>query len=80
MRPWQRLTAIEYAKPSALHEEISKRSDVSASTARELLLRAGDRVRGILGLESVPLYINADRFQFQNVAGFPSSTARELNH
>jgi len=69
MRPWQRFTAIEYAKPSALHEEISKRSDVSASTARELLLRAGDRVRGILGLESVPLSINADRYQFQNVAG-----------
>jgi 5-methylcytosine-specific restriction enzyme subunit McrC len=69
MRPWQRFTAIEYAKPSALHEEIAKRSDVSASAARELLLRAGDRVRGILGLESVPLSINADRFQFQNVAG-----------
>lgn len=69
MRPWQRFTAIEYAKPSALHEEIAKRSDVPASTARELLLRAGDRVRGILGLESVPLSINADRFQFQNVAG-----------
>lgn len=69
MRPWQRFTAIEYAKPSALHEEIARRSDVSASNARELLLRAGDRVRGILGLESVPLSINADRFQFQNVAG-----------
>lgn len=69
MRQWQRFTAIEYAKPSALHEEIARRSNVSASTARELLLRAGDRVRGILGLESVPLAINADRFQFQNVAG-----------
>jgi len=69
MRPWQRFTAIEYAKPLALHEEIAKRSNVSASTARELLLRAGDRVRGILGLENVPLSINADRFQFQNVAG-----------
>lgn len=69
MRPWQRFTAVEYAKPSALHEEIAKRSGVSVSTARELLLRAGDRVRGILGLESVPLTINADRFQFQNVAG-----------
>lgn len=69
MRPWQRFTVIEYAKPSALHEEIAKRSDVSAPTARELLLRAADRVRGTLGLESVPLSINADRFQFQNVAG-----------
>ena len=69
MRPWQRFTAVEYAKPSALHEEIAKRADVSASTARELLLRSGDRVRGILGLESVPLSINADRYQFQNVAG-----------
>lgn len=69
MRQWQRFTTVEYAKPSALHEEIAKRSDVSASTARELLLHAGDRVRGILGLASVPLSINADRFQFQNVAG-----------
>ena len=69
MRPWQRFMAVEYAKPSALHEDIARRSDVSASTARELLLRAGDRVRGILGLESVPLSMNADRFQFQNVAG-----------
>ncbi len=69
MRPWKRLTAVEYAKPSALHEEIAQCGDVSASKARELLLRAGERVRGIFGLGSVPLSINADRFQFQNVAG-----------
>lgn len=69
MRPWQRFTAIEYAKPSALHEEIARRSNVSVATARELLLRAGDRVRGTLGLESVPLSFSADRLQFQNVAG-----------
>ncbi len=69
MRPWQRFMAIEYAKPSALHEDIAKRSDITASTARELLLRAGDRVRGILGLESAPLLMSADHFQFQNVAG-----------
>lgn len=69
MRPWQRFTIVEYAKPSAIHEEIARGANVSASTARELLLRAGDRLRGILGLESTPLSFNGDRIQFQNVAG-----------
>lgn len=69
MRPWQRFTAVEYAKPAALHEEIAGRSGVSPTIARELLIRAGDRARTILGLESVPLSINADRIQFQNVTG-----------
>ena len=69
MRPWQRFTAIEYAKPTPLHEEIARGSDLSPSKAKELLLRAGDRVRDILGLNSVPLSIAADRIQFQNVAG-----------
>jgi len=69
MRPWQRFTVVEYSPTSAVHEEIARRSGLSPLTARELLIRAADRVRGILELESVPLSINADRFQFQNVAG-----------
>ncbi|MGF6860929.1 5-methylcytosine-specific restriction enzyme subunit McrC [Rhodobacteraceae bacterium MBR-64] len=69
MRPWQRFTAIEYAKPAPLHEEIARETDLSPSKAQDLLLRAGDRVRAILGLESVPLSLTADRIQFQNVAG-----------
>ena len=59
MRPWQRFTAVEYAKPSALPYEISNLSDISSSTARELLLRAGDLVRGILGLDICPRAINS---------------------
>lgn len=69
MRAWQRYTAIEYAKPTALAEEIAKTSDISISRARELLLNAGSRVRGILGLESSPVALNSERFQFQNFAG-----------
>lgn len=69
MRPWQRYTAVEYAKPIGLAEEIAKTSDVSITKARELLLNAGNRVRGMLGLESAPIALNADRIQFQNFAG-----------
>ena len=69
MRAWQRYTAIEYAKPTALAEEIAKTSDIPITRARELLLNAGSRVRGMLCLESSPVALNADRFQFQNFAG-----------
>lgn len=69
MRAWQRYTAIEYAKPTALAEEIAKTSDISITKARELLLNAGSRVRGTLGLETSPVALIADRFQFQNFAG-----------
>jgi|TARA_R110002049_G_scaffold12487_5_gene55840 5-methylcytosine-specific restriction enzyme subunit McrC len=69
MRSWQRYTAVEYAKPAALAEEIAKTSDIPLGKARELLLNAGSRVRGMLGLESSPVALNADRFQFQNFAG-----------
>ena len=69
MRPWQRFTTVEYAKPAPLHDEIALRSDISPSTARELLIRAGNRVRSLLALERVPISFNADRIQFQNVAG-----------
>lgn len=69
MRPWQRFTAIEYAKPASLHEEIARATDLSPTRAQDLLLRAGDRVRAILGLESVPLALSGEKVQFQNVAG-----------
>lgn len=69
MRPWQRFTAIEYAKPASLHEEIARGTDLSPTRAQDLLLRAGDRVRAILGLESVPLALSGEKVQFQNVAG-----------
>lgn len=69
MRPWQRFTAIEYAKPATLHEEIARSSNISPSKAKELLLKAGDRVRDILGLDNMPLSLTGDRVQFQNVAG-----------
>lgn len=69
MRPWQRYTAVEYAKPAALAEELAKTSDIPLSKARELLLNAGSRVRGMLGLESSPLSWSSDRIQFQNFAG-----------
>ena len=69
MRPWQRYTAVEFAKPAALAEEIAKSSDISITKARELLLNAASRVRGMLGLESAPIALNADRIQFQNFAG-----------
>lgn len=69
MRPWRRFTAIEYAKPASLHEEIARGTDLSSTRAQDLLLRAGDRVRAILGLESVPLALSGEKVQFQNVAG-----------
>lgn len=69
MRPWKRFTAIEYAKPVPLHEEIARETNLSPSKAQDLLLRAGDRIRAILGLESVPLSLTTDKIQFQNVAG-----------
>ena len=69
MRPWQRFTVIEYAKPGLLHEEIARETDLSSATAQELLLRAGDRVRAILGLESSPIALSGDKTQFQNIAG-----------
>lgn len=69
MRPWQRFTAIEYARPAALHEEIARGTDLSPKRAQDLLLRAGDRVRAILDLESVPIALSGDKIQFQNIAG-----------
>lgn len=69
MRPWQRYTAIEYAKPLALAEEIAKSSEFSVTKARELLVNAASRVRGVLGLETAPIALFGDRIQFQNFAG-----------
>ena len=69
MRPWQRFTAVEFSKPAALPEEIARKTGIPIKQAHELLLGAGDRVRGILGLESVPIAWTADRVQFQNFSG-----------
>jgi len=69
MRSWQRFTAIEYAKPAELAEEISRSRGIPIAQSRELLHGAGERVRGILGLESVPASWTGDRVQFQNFAG-----------
>ena len=69
MRPWQRFTAIEFAKPASLAEEIARRSHVSVTKARELLLGASNRVRGSLGLDVEPISLSGERIQFQNFAG-----------
>lgn len=69
MRNWQRITAIEYAKPAALAEDIARKSEISLGQARELLLGAGDRVRDLLGLEAAPIALVGEKTQFQNFAG-----------
>lgn len=69
MREWQRITAIEYAKPTALAEQIARRSDISFGKVRELLFGAGERVRGLLGLDAAPIALIGDKVQFQNFAG-----------
>ncbi|MCM2561746.1 McrC family protein [Lutimaribacter sp. EGI FJ00015] len=69
MREWQRITATEYAKPAALAEQIARKSDISVGKARELLLGAGERVRGMLGLDAAPIALVGDKVQFQNFAG-----------
>lgn len=69
MRSWQRFTTIEYATPYALASEISQKSDIPFNKAQELILGAGNRVRGLLGLESLPMLISGDLVQFQNFAG-----------
>lgn len=69
MRNWQRITAIEYAKPAALAENIARKNEISLGQARELLLGAGDRVRGLLGLEAAPIFLVGEKAQFQNFAG-----------
>lgn len=69
MKPWQRFTAIEYAKPTMLAEDIARQSKISVSKARELLLGASKRVSSILGLETAPISINGDLIQLQKFAG-----------
>lgn len=69
MRTWQRITVTEYAKPAALGEQVAQASKISPFHARELLLGAGERVRGLLGLESAPIALTGDKMQFQNFAG-----------
>ena len=69
MRSWQRFTAVEYAKPYALASEIARKSDISFVKAQELLLGAGNRVSGLLGLDSLPVSTTGDLVQFQNFAG-----------
>jgi len=69
MRERQRITATEYAKPTALVELIARTSDISVGNARELLLGTGQRVRNILGLNTAPIALVGDKVQFQNFAG-----------
>ena len=69
MRSWQRFTVIEYAKPFALVEKIARVSDIPIAQARELLLGAANRVRGLLGLDATPILLSGERVQFQNFAG-----------
>ena len=69
MRSWQRFTTIEYATPYALASEIAQKSDIPVNKAQELILGAGNRVRGLLNLESLPMLISGDLVQFQNFAG-----------
>ena len=69
MRPWQRFTVIEYGRPAVLAEQFLRNSDVSISQVRNLLLRAGDRVKNLLGLDSVPISWSEDRIHCQNFAG-----------
>ncbi|MEQ8392313.1 MAG: hypothetical protein RIB30_15090 [Thalassospira sp.] len=69
MRKWQRITAIEYAKHAAIAETISHESEISLNHARELLLGANVRIRGLLGLEADPINLLGRKVQFQNFAG-----------
>ncbi len=69
MGEWQRFTAVEYAKPTELPEEMAQRTSSSIDLARDLLIASGNRVRHILGLEGTPMLWTGDKVQFQNVAG-----------
>ncbi|WP_295798039.1 hypothetical protein [uncultured Microbulbifer sp.] len=69
MRQSQRLTAIEYAEPVALVEDIVRTHSMPYGQARELIQLAGDRVRTILGLKSIPISWSADQVQFKGFAG-----------
>ena len=69
MRKWQRITAVEYAKPVALAEEIARSSHISVGHARELLLAASDRARGLLNLDVAPVSFTGEKVQFQNFSG-----------
>ena len=65
----RRFTVVEYAKPATLVEQFARNSGIPSTQVRDLLFRAVDRVRRVLGLDSVPIFSNADRIQFQNFAG-----------
>ena len=69
MRPWRRFTAIEYAKPCALADAVARTSGIPIAQARELLLGAANRVRGLLRLETTPVALSGELIQFQNFAG-----------
>ena len=69
MRSWNRFTVIEYSVPVSLSEKFVRDIDIPIDHLRDLLLRAGDRVRALLGLDHVPIFWSADRVQFQNFAG-----------
>ena len=69
MRTWQRITVTEYDKPAALADQISKSTEISIAHARELLLGAGERVRGLLDLDTSPVALVGDKIRFQNFSG-----------
>ena len=69
MRARQRFTAIEYTKSQELPKEISRRSGIPIDSVGKLLLKAGERLRNPLELESNPIGLTADGVQFQNISG-----------
>ena len=69
MSEWQRYSAVEYSRPAPLAEEISTRSRISISRAKDLVRNSAARVRRLLRLEASPASWMDGRVQFQNVAG-----------
>ena len=69
MAEWQRFSAVEYARPVPLADEIARGARIPVSRAKELLSSAGVRVRRLLGLEGSPVSWSDGGVQFQNVAG-----------
>ena len=69
MHSWLRFTAIEYSKPTAIPEQFLRGSGIKNGQIQNLVLSAAERVRRLLKLETLPISLTADRFQFQDFAG-----------
>ena len=69
MSEWQRYSAVEYARPEPLVDEVARRSRIPVDRARDLLRISAARVRRLLHLDANPVSWVDGSVQFRNIAG-----------